>query len=345
MPIEARRVFRLSFAFALALAIGYGLALTPPFIAPLFALMLTAAPGSPIGPARLAKVAVALTLILGTGLLVVPMLEHYAIAALLIVGTGVYFANHLALNRGKAGLATILTMGLTLISALGTLSWEVATSIISGLVVGIIVAVLCQHIAHALFPEPPLPARPTPPPPEQRDRAALTATLVIMPVYLLTLTDPAFYLPIIMKAVSLAQQSSHVQVRAAGRELIGSTFLGGFFAIALWAALGIWPHLWMFFLWVLLFGVFTASRLYGLARTRFPPSFWINTAITAIILIGSAVQDTDNGKDVYKAFAVRMGLFLAVALYAWVAVIVVARWQSRRRSRRARRAVLQGENL
>ena len=345
MPIEARRVFRLSFAFALALAIGYGLALNVPFIAPLFALMLTAAPGSPIGPARLAKVAVALTLILGTGLLVVPMLQYYPIAALLIVGTGVYIANHLALNRGKGGLGTMLTMGLTLISALGTLSSAVATSIISALVLGVAVAVLCQHIAHALFPEPPLPSAPTPPPPEQRDRAALTATLVIMPVYLLTLTDPSFYLPIIMKAVSLAQQSSHVHVRAAGRELIGSTFLGGLFAIALWAALGIWPHLWMFFLWVLLFGVFTARRLYGLVQTRFPPSFWLNTAITAIILIGSAVQDTANGKDVYKAFAVRMGLFLAVALYASVAVRLVERWQSRHRSQSTHRGGLQGENV
>ncbi len=345
MPIGARRVFRLSFAFALALAIGYGLALRPPFIAPLFALMLTAAPGSPIGPARLAAASVALTLILGIGLLVTPMLEHYPIAALLIVGAGVYFANHLALDLGKGGLATMLTMGLTLISALGTLSSAAAVSMIIALVVGIVVAVLCQHVAHALFPEPPLPARPTPPPPEQRDRAARAATLIIMPVYLLTLTDPAFYLPIIMKAVSLAQQSSVVQVRAAGRELIGSTFLGGLFAIAIWAALGIWPHLWMFFLWVLLFGVFTARRIYGLAQTRFPPSFWLNTAITAIILLGSAVQDTANGKDVYKAFAVRMGLFLAVALYGWVAVILVERWQSNRRSRSTRRAVLQGENV
>ena len=345
MPIEARRVFRLSFAFALALAIGYGLALKVPFIAPLFALMLTAAPGKPIGPARLAAAAVALTLILGTGMFVTPMLEHYPIAALLIVGTGVYFANHLALDLGKGGLATMLTMGLTLISALGTLSSAAAAAMIVALVVGIVVAVLCQYVAHALFPEPPLPDRPTPPLPEQRDRAARTATLIIMPVYLLSLTNPAFYLPIVMKAVSLAQQSSVVRVRAAGRELVGSTFLGGLFAIAIWAGLGIWPHLWMFFLWVLLFGVFTARRLYGLVPTRFPPSFWLNTAITAIILIGSAVQDTANGKDVYKAFAVRMGLFIAVAIYASVAVILVERWRSHRRLRHIRRGGLQGDNV
>ena len=344
MPIGARRVFRLSFAFALALAIGYGLALEPPFIAPLFALMLTAAPGSPIAIARLAAIALALTLILGLGLLVVPMLEHYPITALIIVGTGVYIANHLALNRGKGGLGAMLTMSLTLISALGTLSWAAAASVIGALVLGVALAVLCQHVAYALFPEPPLPARPAPPL-EERDRAALTATLIVMPVYLLSLTNPSFYLPIIMKAVSLAQQSSHVDVRAAGRELTGSTFLGGVFAIAIWAVLSIWPHLWLFSLLVLLFGVFTASRLYGLVQTRFPPSFWANTAITTIILLGSAVQDTENGKDVYKAFAVRMGLFFAVAFYAWAATILVERWRTSRRSRNTRRAVLQGGDL
>ena len=105
--------------------------------------------------------------------------------------------------------------------------------------------------------------------------------------------------------------------------------------------LSIWPNLWLFFLLVLLLGVFTASRIYGLIPTKFPLTFWTSATTTAIILLGSAVQDTENGKDVYKAFAVRMGLFLAVALYAWVAAILVKRWRSRRRSRRGLRPDLQ----
>ncbi len=35
-----------------------------------------------------------------------------------------------------------------------------------------------------------------------------------------------------------------------------------------------------------------------------------------IILLGQSVQDSVAGKDVYSAFAVRMGLFVAVTLYA-----------------------------
>jgi hypothetical protein len=47
----------------------------------------------------------------------------------------------------------------------------------------------------------------------------------------------------------------------AGRELLGSTFLGGCFAILLWFGLKIHPNLWMFFLWTFLLGVYFASKL------------------------------------------------------------------------------------
>jgi hypothetical protein len=42
-------------------------------------------------------------------------------------------------------------------------------------------------------------------------------------------------------------------------------------------------------------------------------------AVTMLILLGPAVEDSASGKDVYAAFAVRMGLFVAVTLYAWPA--------------------------
>ena len=51
-------------------------------------------------------------------------------------------------------------------------------------------------------------------------------------------------------------------------------------------------------------------------------------------LLGSAVQDSANGKDVYQAFVVRMGLFVAVALYAWLAVHLLEQLRDRRRRSR-----------
>jgi hypothetical protein len=139
-----------------------------------------------------------------------------------------------------------------------------------------------------------------------------------------------------MKSVSLGQQSSVISTRDAGKDLLGSTFLGGCFTILFWFLLKICPSLWMFFLWMLLFGVYFACKLYRLIPSRFPASFWQNVALTMLILLGPAVEDSTNGKDVAVAFAVRMSLFVAVTLYAWLAVSALERLRTRRLSRAPR---------
>jgi hypothetical protein len=81
----------------------------------------------------------------------------------------------------------------------------------------------------------------------------------------------------------------------------------------------------MFFLWMLLFGLFVGRKLYGLEPTRCSPGFWLNSLVTMIILLGQSVQDSVAGKDVYTAFAVRMGLFLAVTAYAYSMLLLFDR--------------------
>ena len=79
-------------------------------------------------------------------------------------------------------------------------------------------------------------------------------------------------------------------------------------------------------------GAHRPAKLYRLLASRFPASFWLNVAVTMLILLGPAVEDSDSGKDVYAAFAVRMGLFFAVTLYAWLAVSALEWLRERRRS-------------
>ncbi|MCY1461754.1 hypothetical protein D9M71_794430 [compost metagenome] len=78
----------------------------------------------------------------------------------------------------------------------------------------------------------------------------MRATLIVIPAFLMALIDPASYLPIVLKAVNLGQQSSTTSARNAGRELVGSTLLGGLLAILFWCALSLFVHLWMFFWWM-----------------------------------------------------------------------------------------------
>lgn len=343
MPVQARRVFRLALTVALSLAFAYGLQLPLPFITPLFALMLTVTPGPPMGLKGLVGLVLVVSITLGSGLLLIPMLIHYPFAALLVATLGLYLSFYLTVKMGQAIVGALLTVGITLISAAGTVSFALAVTVVQSLVLGLAVVVACQWLVYPWFPESPDFAKPKPPQKgsaENSNWIALRGTLIVLPAYVLALTNPSMYLAIIMKTVSLSQQSTLVDARAAGRELLGSTFLAGGFSILFWALLGISTNLWMYFWWMLLFGIYFSCKIYRVLATRFSASFWLNVASTMLILLGPAVQDSDSGKDVYTAFFVRMGLFIAVTLYAWVALSVLEFLRKRRPSRRVAEAFL-----
>jgi hypothetical protein len=267
----------------------------------------------------------------GTGLLLVPLLRHYALAGVLLVGLLLFMVFRYGLRGGNTLAVTFLAVGLTMISAAGTADFQTAATVVGALVKGLLLAVLISIPMHGLFPDAapvraPRAARAMPA--AETTRIALRAALVVMPAYLLAVTDPASYMPIIMKSVSLGQQSCSANARGAARELIGSTLCGGLLAVAFWCALRLFPHLWMFFLWMLLFGLLAGRRLFGIVATPFAasrPGFWVNSLVTMIILLGQSVQDSVAGKDVATAFAVRMGLFLAVTLYACLMLVLLDR--------------------
>ncbi len=335
MPVRARRIFRLGLTVAITLACSYGMALDMPFIAPLFALLLTATPGPPMPAKQLLMLVVLVFGLLGLGLLLIRPLEYYPLTAVLIVTCGIFIASYLSVNLGKGPIATFLIVALTLISSIGTLGWTAAVSLIDSVAVGLIIAIVCQWVVYPFFPETGGPPAPAPPPetPDQNAWTAMRATAIVFPVFILTLTNPVAYAPIVLKAVSLGQQASTVSARDAGVELLGSTFLGGCFALLIWLALGLLVNLWMFSLWMLLFVIYLGAKIYGVAPSRYPATFWSNVGVTALILLGSAVQDSETGKDVYTAFAVRLGLFVAVTYYAWLAIELLERWRVRRLAR------------
>jgi uncharacterized membrane protein YccC len=332
MPLAARRVFRLSLSIALSLVLAYVLKLPLPFLAPVFALFLGAAPAPPMGLKGFVGLALLVTITSSMGLLLVPLLLDYPVSALLIVALGLFLSNYLTVNMGKEAVGMFMVVGLTMISAAGMASFEAAIVVVQSLVMGIGVALLCQPIVYPFFPEDDLPAGPpkkVSADAEQSSWIALRATIIVFPAYMMVLINPSAYIPLVMKSVSLGQQGSLVSARSAGRELLGSTFLGGCFAILFWFSLGLHTTLWMYFLLMLLLSIYVASKIYQLIPTRFPASFWLNTFATMLILLGPAVEDSANGKDVYKAFAVRMSLFVLVTLYAWAAVYLLERLRNR----------------
>jgi hypothetical protein len=318
-----QRALRLATGTALCLTASFGLGLPIPFLAPVLCLLLLASINRPLPFKAGLVLALAALLTTGIGLLLIPLLRYYPVSGVLLISVGLFLAFRFGLRGGNTLIMTFLVIGLTMISSAGIAEFELAAMVIGALVKGLLLAVVVVALSHGLFPDPPNAPSPPPAPPlpaEEVSRIALRATLIVLPAFLLALIDPAGYLPIILKAVSLGQQSSTTNARNAGRELLGSTLLAGLLAILFWSALSLFVHLWMFFLWMLLFGLVLARKLYALSPTRFTPGFWLNTLITLIILLGQSVQDSAAGKDVYTAFAIRMGLFILVTLYACLMV-------------------------
>src|SRR4030095_15391360 len=103
---------------------------------------------------------------------------------------------------------------------------------------------------------------------EQARWMALRATVIVMPVFVLALTDPSTYLAAIMKTVTLGQQAADTDARNAGRELVGSTVAGA--RLALVAGLGplILANLWMLTLWMTARAFWAGTRLCGLRPSK-----------------------------------------------------------------------------
>ena len=153
-----------------------------------------------------------------------------------------------------------------------------------------------------------------------------------MPVFVLALTNPSFYLAAIMKTVALGQQAGSTSARSAGQELVGSTLMGAAIAAVVWFGLSLRPNLWMLMLWMVAAALWAGARLFRVKATSAPPSFWVNALVTMLILLGPAIEDSADGKDVLSASAVRVALFVAVALYAWATVWVLEHWRASRSS-------------
>jgi hypothetical protein len=330
MPIEARRALRLGIAAPLSLVLAYSLGLPLPYLAPLLAVFLGAAPTPLPGPGAVIKLLLVLAITLGSGLWIGVALEHYPLSALLLVALGLFAANLLALQKGQAMIGTLLTAGLTLISAAASVSSALASAVVVALLTGVVLAVVSLWLGQLLVPVPGGSA-PEPAPSSSSARwLSLRATIILLPAYLVVLTNPAMYMPLLMKSAQLGQMDSISSLRVAGRELVGSTLMAGLLAVLFWGVLRLAPTLWFFALWFAVLTLAVGGRMMGAVVSRYSATFWQNAMVTVIILLGPAVQDSANGKDVYQAFAIRFSLFLIVAIYTWFAVNFLEQLRARR---------------
>jgi len=328
-----KTVLRLAIGLGLAVLVAYGLALQAPFLVCVMAALILCNPGPPIPFLKGAVSALVFAALMAAGVLMVPLLENYALAGIALTGALLYAVFFSSVRRANL-LTTILVITITLIPVVGVADQALASAINVTLAMGIGVGILVSSVSHAFFPDAPAPAgkaaMPAVPSRESASWMALRATLVVMPVFVLALTNPSFYLAAVIKTVALGQQASSTSARTAGRELVWSTLMGAWMAALIWLGLSLRPNLWMLMLWMVAAALWTGARLFGVKSTSLPPSFWSNALVTMLILLGPAIEDSAIGKDVFSASATRVALFVGVALYAWATVWVLERWRASR---------------
>jgi hypothetical protein len=329
-----KAVLRLGTGLGLAVVISYGLGMQLAFAVCLLAILLLAKPGPPQPFLKNVVSGIVIAALVAAGIFMVPLLNHYPASAVMLTALmlfAVFFAN----ARNSNPLTLFLVAGLTFIPVAGVLDQGLAIALAKAVGAGFLIGAVVSGISHALFPDPPQPAKEAAPAAAGVDTQAagwqaLQATVVVIPVFVVALTNPTLYLPALMKTAMVGQQAGATNAASAGRELVGSTLMGALMATVVWFGLSMWPNLWMLVLWIVGVTLWAGARMFRVRATAFAPSFWLNALMTMLIVLGPAIEDAAVGKDPYAASATRVTLFIAVALYGWATIWALERWRSSR---------------
>jgi len=329
-PVAARRIFRLAFGTAAALWFSQVVAWNVSFIMPVLVSFLLAVPI----PAPSLKKGIIFVLALALpaygALLVLPMLDNYRLAGILILIAACFWSFYYSAKGGSPVLGAFLTMGLALLTAVGSDSIDALLMVIQALVINAMIAMLFVWLAHAFFPDPPRPANMAPrsaPPVPKRAIAIWSAwrsTVIVFPVMLFFLLyqGSASYLVVMIKVASMGQQVENDLTRAAGKSLLMSTVIGGIGAIIMWQLLSIWPSLVLYTLLVALGGLIMGRRIFSGLAMHPQAGTWSYAFLTMIVLIAPAVLDGPVGASASAGFYSRLSMLFAATLYSVLAVTV-----------------------
>ena len=274
MHSRDKATLRLTLGLGLAALIAYGMALTAPYVVCVMAVILLSKPGPPLPLVKGIVAALVIAVLVAAGVVMVPLLENYAIAGILLTAVILFVIFFAGLLSGSP-LTMVLVIAFAMMPVAGVIEQALVGD--AGPVSG-----HRRRGRHAgrFYIERLLsgPDSADPPPPSRRAPAAppprglrLRATLIVMPVFVLALTDPSFYLAAIMKTVTLGHQAGETNARSAGNELVGSTLMGAVVALGIWLGLSLRPNLWMLVLWLMAAALWVGSAMTGARLRAFAP--------------------------------------------------------------------------
>jgi hypothetical protein len=329
--IADRRILRLAFGTSLSLLFSQVVGWDLSFIAPLFSLLLLATPLPPpaFGKGIALVIALVLPAVIGSYVLL-PFFQDLHSVAIILVMLALFHSFYLTARGGPAIVGTLLTIGITIVVAIGSVNAAALAAVLQGLAFGAAVGLAFVWIAHLLLPDinryvvaagKPAVAKPTP---EEARRIALRAFVVVLPVAILFLfsSASASYVVVMIKVASMGQQSEVAESGQLGRSLIASTLWGGVAAIIAWQLISIWPSLILYTLIVAIGALVFGRRIFSGAGLQPDAPTWSYAFLTMIILVAPAVLDGIAGAPAGAAFWSRLVLVLVTSLYGSLAITV-----------------------
>jgi hypothetical protein len=285
-PVAARRILRLAIGTAAALWFSQVINWDVSFIMPVLVSFLLAVPI----PAPRLKGGIIFILALALPaygvLLLLPVMDNYRMAAILILIAACFWSFYYSAKGGSPVLGAFLTMGLALLTAVGSDSIDALLMVNKALVINAVIAMLFVWLAHAFFPDPPRPAnqgpRPSPPKPERAVAiwSAWRSTIIVFPVMFFFLLYQGI----------------------------------------MWQLLSMWPSLIFYTLLIALGGLIMGRRIFSGLAMHAQASTWSYAFLTMIVLIAPAVLDGPGGSNASASFYSRLGMMIAATLYSVVAV-------------------------
>ena len=330
--VASRRIFRLVLGVTLSLAFSQAINWPMSFIAPVFSMFILALPLP--APSFKAGVKFVLALMLpvyaGT-IILIPFLEHARWAGVLLVTLALFGSFYYSARGGSMVMGVFMTVGWTVIIAVGTVSIDVLLSVMNGLWLGAIFGIAFVWVAHALLPELPTEAvvrgastGQALPSAKTARRSALRSLVVVLPLAIIFLfsSSSITYVVIMIKVASMGQQANADKSREMGRSQIESTLWGGLAAIIAWQVLSIWPSLLMYGLVIALAGLLFGPRIFVGKGMHQKAGMWSYAFLTMIIVLAPALLDGQSADGAGSAFYSRLFLFIVIAIYGTLSVAV-----------------------
>lgn len=334
MDIASVRILRLAFGTTACLWFSQVVAWDMSYLAAVMTMFILALPFPAPGLKAGIGIVAVLLLCLLLSLLLLPRIINQPLVGLLLLVLALYWSFYFTAKGGSAVIGTFLTVGIAVVTAVGTVSIDAVLMVIKGVAFGAIAGISFVWIAHAFIPDsladpgPATQAAPPPPasPPDLYAARwnAFRSLVIVLPIAIWFLMSSAStaYVPVMIKVAAMGQQASNDATRAAGRSLVMSTLIGGIGAIIGWQVLRIAPTLSVYTLVIALGALIAGPRIFRGKGMHPDGGTWSYAYLTMIVILAPAVMDSVGGDAAGAKFFDRMLMFILTTLYAVVAVYV-----------------------